>query len=57
LRLSGDHHIAVVWFSSSPYTQLAVPYLTRFSLLPSVVTWLSVPVATSTTYRLRSAAL
>ena len=37
-RPSGDHHIAVVCASSSPYTQLAVPYLIRSFSLPSVVT-------------------
>jgi hypothetical protein len=47
LRPSGDHHIAVRWLSSSPYTQLAVPYLMRPAALPSVViaraSWPSAP--------------
>ena len=34
---SGDHHMAVFWSSSSPYTQLAVPNFMRSAALPSVV--------------------
>ena len=52
--LSGDHHMAVVCESSSPYTQLAVPYLMRSLSLPSVVSARSFAPDASLSQRLRS---